>query len=258
MTIVASWNVNSLSVRLPQLTDWLNKHKPNIVCLQETKLVDDKFPRAELEKLGYYCDFFGEKTYNGVAVLSDKPIDDVHKGLEEEVAPASKRLMEVRIEDLYILNAYIPNGQEVGSQKYEYKLKWLSGLLNHLEKRHTPESSVILCGDFNIATENRDVYLPDAVDGTIMVSDTERQELDKIRQWGFVDTFRLHNEQGGLFSWWDYRQGAFRRNMGFRIDHIWATPPLAQRCTGAWIDKEPRKLERPSDHAPVLAEFADE
>jgi len=253
--ILASWNVNSLAVRMPQLSEWIRQHRPNVVCLQETKLVDEKFPREEFDALGYTYEFYGEKTYNGVAILADRPIVSVHKGFIEEAQPSSRRFIEAQVDGLYILNAYIPNGQRVGSDKYEYKLNWIGSLHDHLEKQHKRDAKVVLCGDFNIATEDIDVYKPSEVRGTIMVSDVEREKIATIRTWGFEDVFRIHNKGGGQFTWWDYRMGAFRRNMGFRIDHIWTTKSLANDCIRSWIDKEPRKLERPSDHVPILAEF---
>ena len=254
--IVASWNVNSLSVRMAQLADWIRAHRPNVVCLQETKLVDDKFPRAEFDELGYTYEFYGEKTYNGVAIISDRPMTNVQKGFIEEEEPRARRFIEAQIGSVYILNCYIPNGQRIGSDKYDYKLKWIDSLRSHLDKQHKPESKLLVCGDFNIAPEDRDVYKPAEVHGTIMVSEVERDKLEHVRQWGFTDAFRMHNQDGGNYTWWDYRMGAFRRNMGFRIDHIWVTKALGETCTAAWIDKEPRKLERPSDHVPIVAEFS--
>ncbi len=253
--LVASWNVNSLAVRLPQLTEWIMAVNPDVICLQETKLIDEKFPQAELAALGYNFEFFGEKTYNGVAIISRLPLQNVVKGFLEEEEPRAKRFIEAKIGDVYILNVYIPNGQRVGSEKYEYKLKWLHSLQKHLDNQHKSESKLLLCGDFNIAPHDLDVYKPSEVQGTIMVSDVERNKLEEIRKWGFVDAFRMHNGEGGLFSWWHYRMGAFRRNMGFRIDHIWVTESLSHDCVRSWIDKDPRKAERPSDHAPILAEF---
>ena len=252
--IVATWNVNSLSVRLPHLVDWLKANKPNIICIQETKLVDEKFPKDTFEQLGYHCEFTGEKTYNGVAVISDRPTNKVLKQLVDSDDTA-RRFLEVRIDSISILNVYIPNGQSVGSTKYEYKLRWLECLEAHLLQCHTNDEPLILCGDFNIAPEDRDIYQPEAATGSIMVSDAERIALDRIRQWGLTDTFRLHDQEPNQFSWWDYRMGAFRRNLGFRIDHLWVTQPLARCCTRAWIDKGPRRLDRPSDHAPVIAQF---
>ena len=257
--IVASWNVNSLSVRVPHLTDWVKAlpNRPNVICLQETKLVDDKFPKEAIDALGYSYAFYGEKTYNGVAILSDRPMTNVQKGFIEEQEPNSKRFIEVQIGSTYILNCYIPNGQRVGSEKYDYKLRWIDSLRAHLDKQHKPDSKLLICGDFNIAPDDRDVYKPSEVRGTIMVSDEERASLEHVRAWGLTDAYRTHNQDGGQFTWWDYRMGAFRRNMGFRIDHIWVTAPLAKECVRSWIDKEPRKQERPSDHVPILAEFKD-
>lgn len=252
---VASWNVNSLNVRLPHVLDWLDKQKPDVLCIQETKMTDEKFPKAAIEEAGYHCEFFGEKTYNGVAILSRTSPSRVQKGFLDDGATDSKRLLEVEIGPVCIIDVYIPNGQEPGSEKYAYKMDWIERLKKHLNENHRPDELLIVCGDFNVAPEDRDVYNPEAVAGQILVSDQERAAIESLSKWGFVDTFRLHNQEGGLFSWWDYRMMAFRRKMGFRIDHIWATLPLAQKCTRSWIDVEPRKLEKPSDHTPVVSEF---
>jgi exodeoxyribonuclease III len=253
--LLASWNVNSIAIRLPQVLAWLTQVNPDVLCLQETKTVDEKFPREAFEAAGYQSQFFGERTYNGVAIISKLPLVNVQKGFIEEDDPRACRFIEALAGPLYVLNAYIPNGQSVGSDKYEYKLRWLRALKSHLATNHDPNTALALCGDFNIAPEDRDVYKPEEVGGSIMCSETERQALALIKEWGFEDAFRLHNQSAGEFSWWDYRMGAFRRNMGFRIDHIWATKPAALTCNRAWIDKAPRKQERPSDHAPVIAEF---
>lgn len=253
--IVATWNVNSISVRLPHLIDWMNQHKPNVVCLQETKTVDQKFPVEEFTKMGYSCEFFGERSYNGVAILSDKPIMNVKKGFVGDGDDKAKRLIEAEIDSTHIINVYIPNGSHVGSSKYEVKLKWLQELHDHIANQHQLNKRVLLCGDFNIAPEDKDCYNPEQIKGTIMVSEAERDRLEAIRKLGFTDVFRLHNQESGQFSWWDYRMLCFRRNMGYRIDHIWTSDALAGVSQRTWIDKAPRKLERPSDHAPVLAEF---
>jgi exodeoxyribonuclease-3 len=254
--IVASWNVNSITVRLPHILAWLAKYKPNVLCLQETKIVDDKFPKEAFTELGYQIEYSGEKSYNGVAIIADRPILNLRKGLIGFDESQSKRFIEGQIDFLPILNVYIPNGSAVGSDKYLYKLQWMGSLLDHLEKFHKADKPLILLGDFNIAPSDSDVFDPEKVKGTIMVSDLEREALEKIRQWGLIDSFRLLNQGGGFYTWWDYQQGAFRRNMGFRIDHIWVSSPVAQQCKKAFIDKEPRKWERPSDHAPVVIEFA--
>jgi exodeoxyribonuclease-3 len=254
--LLASWNVNSISVRLPQVLAWLKETNPDVLCLQETKTVDDKFPLEAFHRAGYQCEIFGERTYNGVALVSRLPMTNVQKGFIDEQAPGAKRFIEAFVGPTYILNVYIPNGQAVGSDKYEYKLKWLQSLKNHLETRHNPNNELVMCGDFNIAPEDRDVYKPEDVVGTIMCSEAERIALQSIANWGLADAFRLHNPSSSEFTWWDYRMGAFRRNLGFRIDHIWATKKAANSCKRSWIDRAPRKQERPSDHAPLLAEFA--
>jgi exodeoxyribonuclease-3 len=253
--LLASWNVNSISVRMPHVLSWLERVKPDVLCIQETKTVDEKFPREAFEEAGYNCQFYGEKTYNGVAILSLLPIESVQRGFAEEVTPPAKRFIEAQVGPLLVLNAYIPNGQAIGSEKYLYKMRWLASLKQHLVAQHDPATPLVLCGDFNIAPEDSDIYDPAEVGGSIMCSEGERQELSLIKNWGFEDVFRKHNEGSGEFSWWDYRKNAFRRNSGFRIDHIYATRALSEVCVKSWIDRGPRKLERPSDHAPVLAEF---
>lgn len=253
--IISTWNVNSISVRLPHLIDWLKTHKPNVVCLQETKTVDEKFPLDQLTEIGYYCEFYGEQSYNGVAILSDRPIMNVRKGFIGGEDNSQRRLIEAEVDSVHIINVYIPNGSAVGSTKYAFKLNWLEKLRQHIQTNHNMDKQLVLCGDFNIATEDRDCYNPELVKGTIMVSDAERDLLNTIKSLGFVDTFRINNQEKGEYSWWDYRMGCFRRNMGFRIDHVWASESLAAQCDSVFIDKTPRKLERPSDHAPVIAKF---
>ncbi|MBX9690583.1 MAG: exodeoxyribonuclease III [Candidatus Obscuribacterales bacterium] len=254
--ILATWNVNSINKRLPQLLDWLEKVKPNLVCLQETKVVDEKFPVAEIESSGYKVAFYGEKAYNGVAIISDKPLSDVETGLQKEVGPASKRIISGSYDGVRILDVYIPNGGEPGSEKFAYKLEWLAALKEHLATKEDPNKPLVITGDFNIAPQDLDVFDPKAAAGGILVTDEERAALEEIRKWGLVDVFRKLHPEAALYSWWDYRMNAFRRNMGFRIDHIWATAVLAEKARSIYIDKEPRKLEQPSDHAPVVAEFA--
>jgi len=253
--IIATWNVNSISVRLPHVLQWLEKYKPNVLCIQETKATDDKFPAQSFGGIGYHCEFFGEKAYNGVAILSDSKPSRVLKGFAGEPASASKRFIEVAIGPLSVLNVYIPNGSEVGSDKFHYKLKWVETLGDHLNQAHKPAEKLVLCGDFNVAPEERDVHDPRLWQNRILFSQPERDALQHIKEWGFTDTFRLHTQDGGHYTWWDYRAGAFRRNLGLRIDHVWVSAPLAGRSQTTWIDKEPRGWERPSDHAPVVAEF---
>ena len=252
---IASWNVNSLRMRFPQLMEWLKAAHPDVVCLQETKVTDEEFPAWELSVAGYESAFWGEAAYNGVAILSREPLADVKLGLAGEDEPVQRRLISGRLGGITIIDVYIPNGQSVGSDKYLYKLEWLDRLARQLEERHDPAEPLVLCGDFNIAPEDRDVYDPEGMRGSIMFSDEEHQALRRILDWGFVDTLRLHHQEGQLYSYWDYRTGAFRRNEGWRLDLILATGPLAPACTAAWIDLEPRRKDRPSDHTPVLAEF---
>jgi exodeoxyribonuclease-3 len=252
---IASWNVNSISARLAHVKRWLGESQVDVLCMQETKSIDEKFPRQAFEELGYDVAIYGEKTYNGVAIASKLPIANVHRGYEVEVAAGSKRLIAAEIGGIKIVNVYIPNGQYVGSEKYCYKLEWMKKLKEFLFQKYSANQDLLICGDFNIAPDDRDVYNPALVSESIMCSSEERGYLDEIRQFGFDDIFRRYHKEGGYFTWWDYRAGCFRRNMGFRIDHIWTTRSLAERSVNCLIDKEIRKLEKPSDHSPVIAEF---
>jgi exodeoxyribonuclease-3 len=252
---VATWNVNSVGARLPLVLKWLETAGPDALCLQETKCTDDKFPSEAFAELGYRAEVYGQRTYNGVAILSRVEALDVRRGFEDDEEGAHARLLVATVKGVRIVNVYIPNGQAVGTDKYRFKLEWMKRLRALFDKNYQESEQVLLCGDFNVAPEERDVHDPDLWQGRILFSKRERAALDEIKGWGFTDAFRMHTEEGGHFSWWDYRQGSFRRNAGLRIDHIWVSTPLAARCTGAWIDKEPRGWERPSDHTPVLAEF---
>ncbi|MBC7999581.1 MAG: exodeoxyribonuclease III [Leptolyngbya sp.] len=253
--ILATWNVNSLNVRLPHVVDWLKTNEPDVLAIQETKLMDAKFPRDAFSDLGYNVEFYGEKTYNGVAIVSKHPINSVSRGLALQGTPQQCRLIEAEVNGIHIMNVYIPNGQEVGSEKYLYKLNWLDHLFHHFNENHANTTPIALLGDFNIAPGDDDVYDPLETRGSIMVSDVERASLERFREWGLSDSFRELVKESGQYSWWDYRMAAFRRNLGYRIDHIWVTDPIKSSLKRAWIDKAPRKLERPSDHAPVLIEF---
>jgi exodeoxyribonuclease-3 len=223
--------------------------------MQETKVVDEKFPRDFFLERGYEIEIYGEKSYNGVAIVSKQSMTSIVKGFRVEIAAGSRRLIGATIGDVKVLNLYIPNGQAVGSEKYHYKLEWLCALKKHIEENYSVDDQLVICGDFNIAPEDRDLYSAEQWGGAIMASPEERRHLEEIRGWGFSDVFRQHQQDAGLFSWWDYQAGAFRRNMGFRIDHIWSTESFSDKCTAVMIAKEMRKLEKPSDHAPVLAEF---
>ena len=250
---IATWNVNSLKVRLPQVLDWLTARKPDILCLQETKLTDENFPRADIEAAGYQVVYSGQKTYNGVAIISKQQASDVITDVPGLDDP-QRRILGATIGDIRVLNLYVVNGQEVGSEKYDYKLAWLDKIAAHIRDELRSHQQFIVLGDFNITPEDRDVHDPEAWHERILCSTPERKALGEITGLGLVDTFRLFTQEQQSFSWWDYRAAAFRRNMGLRIDLILASQALAEQCTACFIDKEPRRLERPSDHAPVVAE----
>lgn len=253
---VASWNVNSLKVRLEQVLDWLDENRPDVFGLQETKLVDEAFPVEAINDAGYEVAFTGQKTYNGVALLTRYSPDEVI--IEDpELNDPHRRFVLVRYQGVSWINVYVPNGQEVGSEKYRFKLEWLTRLQARIARELAAGNEVIVMGDFNIAPEDRDVHDPDAWQGKILCSQAERGALQEILQLGLVDSFRLLEQEDNLFSWWDYRQAGFRRNRGLRIDLILCSEKLAARCQKGWIDTQPRALERPSDHAPVVAEFED-
>ena len=252
---IATWNVNSISVRLPHVLDWLEGNEPDVLCLQETKCIDEKFPLAQFRERGYEVEIYGQPTYNGVALISRHPITDVRRGFEDDGSEAQRRLIAGTINGIRVINVYIPNGSEVGSEKYAYKLEWLAKLLRFCQREGDGTGRAFICGDFNIAPADIDVHDPELWAGRILCSEAERDALEAIRNWGWIDLFRRHHPEGGHFSWWDYRAGGFRRNHGLRIDHVWGTAELADCCTEAWIDKIPRALEKPSDHAPVVAEF---
>lgn len=252
---IATWNVNSISVRLPHVLDWLEENRTDVLCLQETKCIDDKFPRRQFTERGYHLEIFGQPTYNGVAIISRHPITEVQLGFEDDQPESQRRLIAATIEGIRVIDVYIPNGSEVDSEKYHYKLDWLGKLEQFCRRELEAHDQALICGDFNIAPTDADVHDPALWSGKVLCSEAERTALESIRQKGWIDLFRRHHPEGGHFSWWDYRAGGFRRNHGLRIDHIWSTSALADRCTGAWIDKIPRALEKPSDHAPVVAEF---
>ena len=252
---IATWNVNSIIARLPLVIRWLEKETPDILCIQETKCSDDKFPLLELKAAGYDCILFGQQSYNGVAIISRAGCASVTRGFPEDDAASQARLLAADIAGIRIINVYVPNGQVVGADKYQFKLNWMKRLRELLDQNYNPQSDVLLCGDFNVAPEERDVHNPLLWQNRILFSEPEKAALQHIKEWGFTDTFRLHTEEGGHYSWWDYRAGGFRRNLGLRIDHVWVSETLAKRSTKTWIDKETRAWERPSDHAPVVAEF---
>ena len=250
---LATWNVNSLKVRLPHLIDWLKTAQPDVMCLQELKLEDAKFPHAELAAAGYTAVVSGQKTYNGVAILARAALEQVQigvPGLEDE----QRRAIAATVQGVRVVCLYAPNGQTVGSDKYEYKLRWYAAMCGWLaaEIKHHPQLAVL--GDMNVAPEDRDVHDPKAWEGQVLVSAPERAAFGELMALGFKDSFRLFEQPEKTFSWWDYRMLGFRRNAGLRIDFVLVSDALAARCTSCTIDKAPRKLERPSDHAPVLVE----
>ena len=251
---IATWNVNSLKVRLPQVLDWLGQQQPNILALQETKLPDADFPTLDIANAGYQSCFAGQKTYNGVALLSRSPAVDPVTDLPGLDDP-QRRVLGATIDGVRVLNLYIPNGQAVGSDKYVYKLAWLERLIAWLAAELARYPRLIVLGDYNIAPEDRDVHDPVAWAGQVLCSEPERAAFRQLLDLGLKDAFRLFPQKDHSFTQWDYRAAAFRRNMGLRIDHILASPALAAACAACWIDQAPRRLERPSDHAPVVAEF---
>ena len=251
---IASWNVNSIKVRLPQLLDWLARESPAIVCLQETKIEDTGFPYAEIEAAGYHALSSGQKTYNGVALLSRSAATDVVIGNPLYPDP-QKRLLAATVDGILVVCVYVPNGQSVGSDKYAYKLDWLSALNEWIAGQLIRHPRLIVGGDFNIAPDDRDVHDPLAWAGQILCSDAERSAFQRLLELGLRDSFRLFEQAPKSFSWWDYRMLGFQKNQGLRIDHLLLSAPLAATCTAAGISRELRKLERPSDHAPVTAEL---
>lgn len=252
---IASWNVNSLRVRLDHVLAWLDSESPDVLALQETKTKDEEFPFAAFNDVGYEVVFSGQATYNGVAIVSRGHAEAVTTELEN-FGDEQRRVLGATIDGIRVLNLYVPNGQSVESDKYQYKLAWLAALTAQLERDLERYDHCIVLGDFNIAPEDRDVHDPEEWAGKVLCSEPERTALNNILGLGFVDTFRLVERDAGHFSWWDYRAAAFRRNRGLRIDLVLASKSLSESCRSARIDMEPRRWERPSDHTPVIAEFS--
>ncbi len=253
---IATWNINSLRLRLDQVVDWLNTQQPDILALQETKTPDSDFPQQALLASGYYTLFTGQKAYNGVALLSRTPASETIMDLPD-VSDPQRRIIAATIAGIRCVNVYVPNGQALDSDKYLYKLEWLSKLADYLQQQLTIYPHLVLMGDFNIAPEDRDVYDPALWAGKLHCSEPERAALKKIFALELQDAFRLFAQPEQSFSWWDYRAGGFQRNRGLRIDLILINTKLATYCTACWIDKKMRELAKPSDHAPVIAEFAE-
>jgi exodeoxyribonuclease-3 len=251
---LATWNVNSLRVRMPHLEDWLAANPVDVLALQETKLPDADFPREKLEALGLTVAFNGQRTYNGVALLARCELQEVTAGIpgfDDE----QKRVIAATVAGVRVIDVYVPNGQTVGSEKYEYKLRWLAALRGYVAAELALHPRLVVLGDFNVAPEDRDVHDPKAWEGSVLVSEPERAALRELLALGLEDVFRRFEQPERTYSWWDYRMLAFRRNAGLRIDLVLASAALAQNCDACHIDKAPRRLERPSDHAPVVAAF---
>jgi exodeoxyribonuclease III len=251
---LAAWNVNSLNVRLAHLLEWLPREQPEAVCLQETKLEDPKFPVEDIRRAGYHVVFSGQKTYNGVAILSRTEPSAVEAGIPG-FADEQKRVICASVDGLRIVCAYVPNGQSLESDKYRYKLDWLKAFADWLEGEIRKYPRLAVLGDFNIAPEDRDVHDPKMWEGQVLCSPAEREAFRQLLALGFKDSFRLFEQPEKSFTWWDYRMNAFKRNLGLRIDHILLSPELASACSASRVDVGMRRLERPSDHAPVIAEF---
>jgi len=253
---LATWNVNSIRARQERVLNWLQSNTPDVLCMQEVKVDESEFPFLEFRAIGYYVALYGQKTYNGVAIASREEPKDVLRGLDDGIDDSQARLIAATVSGVRVLSAYVPNGQAVGSDKYQYKLIWLDRLKRYLETRFQPAQQLVIAGDFNVAPEPIDVHDPVFWENQIMFSVEERTALAHLRAFGLVDTFRKLRREPGQYTWWDYRQLNFPKNKGLRIDHVFATPELAERCTSALIDREMRKGTQPSDHAPVIVEFA--
>ncbi|MFQ3616994.1 MAG: exodeoxyribonuclease III [Cyanobacteriota bacterium] len=259
---IATWNVNSIRTRLEHVVNWLTENPVDVLCAQETKVVDADFPLGAFADLGYTCYVSGQKSYNGVALISKTPLEGVSCGFEPVLGGAiaapfdeQKRVITGVLDGIRIVNLYVPNGSSVGSDKYTYKLSWLAVLREYLATLLAENPRLLVCGDFNIAPEDRDIHDPKGREKEVMATDAERQALRAILDLGLADAFRKFNQEEGQFSWWDYRAAAFRRNLGWRIDHHYLSPPLYAEAKSCIIDKAPRKLEKPSDHTPVVVEI---
>jgi exodeoxyribonuclease-3 len=251
---VVSFNVNSLRTRLPIVLQWLTEHQPDVFAVQETKVQDVDFPTDAFDETGYQYVFKGQKSYNGVAIFSKSEITNVEFGFDDEPKDEA-RLIKAKIKGIVIVNTYVPQGYMPESEKFEYKLNWFKRLRAFFDKNFKPAKPVLWVGDFNVAPEPIDVYDPVALSGHVCFHPDAHKVLNAVMQWGFVDVFRMHCREAGQYTFWDYRLNSFKRNLGWRLDHIMATQPLAKKSTACYIDKKPRLAERPSDHTPIVAEF---
>lgn len=248
---IASYNINSVRARMDRLVPWLKEDQPDVVCLQETKSTDDQFPRMELESLDYAVAHVGQSSYNGVAILSRVGLDDVDTALPGDDEDTEARMVAATCGGLRVISVYVPNGRSVDSDHYQYKLRWLERLYEYLNSGHSPDEPLVLCGDFNVAPEPRDVYDPAAWEGRVLYTEAEKKAFRKLLDWGLVDAFRLLRKEDDLYTWWDYRMGAFWQNRGLRIDHMLVTRPLAGAVMEAEMVRDMRKGKKPSDHAPI-------
>jgi exodeoxyribonuclease-3 len=259
---IATWNVNSIRTRLEHVTQWLRENPVDVLCVQETKVEDKSFPVAAFADISYHAYIYGQKSYNGVALLSRSPLSSVSMGFTPVLGAIAaefdeqKRVITGVLDDVQIVNLYVPNGSAVDSDKYIYKLSWLAALRDYLKTLLTQHSNLLVCGDFNVALEDRDIHDPTGREREVMATDAERQALRQaVLDLGLADVFRKFVQDGGHYSWWDYRAAAFRRNLGWRIDHHYLSPALYERAVNCVIDKTPRALEKPSDHTPVVVEL---
>lgn len=252
---IVSWNVNSIRARYDRVLNWLEAHQPDVVCLQELKCQESEFPFDELSSIGYFAAVNGQKTYNGVALLSLEPFEDIVCNMDDGIDDPQARLIAGTVRGVRVVDVYVPNGEKLTSAKWPYKLAWYDRLAQWLQTHADPAAPLVLCGDFNIAPTDLDAARPDKWHNTVLAAPPGRAALQRLVDWGLIDTFRQHHPDAAEYSWWDYRPPGLRANDGLRIDQIYATAPLAARCTAAGIDKEERMGTKPSDHAPIWAEF---
>lgn len=252
---LVTWNINSIRARTQRLVGWLDANRPDVVCLQETKVEDAQFPLEAVEKLGYRAVMFGQKSYNGVSILSTAELTDVTRGFGDDPSDDEARVIAATTHGIRVVDVYVPNGQDLTSDRYPYKLAWYGRLRAFLERTTTPDQPVVVCGDMNVTADDQDVWSPDAWRGQIHCSPPEREALAAMRAWGLDDVFRVLKPEGGVWSWWDYRGVSFFKDQGLRIDHILTSKVLTAKCSSCVIDRAARKGQDASDHAPVVATF---
>ncbi len=253
---IATWNINSIKSRVDHVVKWCELNQPDVLCLQETKCIDEKFPRKRFTAMGYReIEVLGERAYNGVAVISKFPLTEVVKKLPGDRTDIQTRFISATIANIRVVNVYGPHGTTLGTPKYQFKLDWIARLRKYFDKGSSADENVILCGDLNVAPHELDVWSVPAWRNKLHFTKPERDAIQDLKKWGFVDVFRQINGDEQEFSWWSNFRNDFEKDRGLRIDHIWASQPLAERCTDCWIDKDPRGWDHPSDHAPVVAEF---